>query len=97
MNVTEIEVVYARDHDCDRAVLTVPEGTTLREAILLSALLQRHPELDADDVTAGVFGRIRTLEDRVTSGDRVEIYRRLLAEPRQARRQRVRIARRKTR
>lgn len=70
--------------------LQVPAGTSLREAILRSGLLEQVPELDLGPARVGVFGRLRDLCEPVAEGDRIEVYRALLADPKTARRERAR-------
>lgn len=59
----------------------VPEGATLREAIERSGILTQCPEIDLDRQKVGVFGKVSALETRLEDGDRVEIYRPLVADP----------------
>jgi hypothetical protein len=69
--------------------LSVPDGSTLEDAIRKSGILQRCPEIDLATAEVGVFNRLRALNERVRDGDRVEIYRPLLADPKEARRRRA--------
>lgn len=92
-----IEVIYAGSGTLDRTTLAVAVGTTVREVIARSGILTRRPELAADRLAVGIFGRPCELDQPVGDGDRIEIYRPLLADPKQARRQRVRLQRRKLR
>lgn len=62
--------------------LDVPEGSTVREAIERSGLLAQFPEIDLAEVPVGVFGKLTKLDARLNDGDRVEIYRRITADPR---------------
>jgi putative ubiquitin-RnfH superfamily antitoxin RatB of RatAB toxin-antitoxin module len=96
-NLLTVEVVYAEAGAVDSTLVTVKWGTTLGLAIDRSGLLQRQPQLHLLDTAVGVFGRIKNLEDLANDGDRIELYRSLTADPKLARRQRVRIARRKLR
>lgn len=88
----EVEVVYAAPAQQSCAAVSVPPGTTLRGAIQASGVLPRGADLEAMGV--GVFGRLRGLDESVSAGDRVELYRPLQADPKQARRQRVRAKKR---
>ncbi len=90
-----IEVAYALPQRQTLLKLEVPVGTTLREAIQRSGLAQRHPELDLERISVGVFSRPAALDDRVGEGDRVEIYRPLAADPKEVRRRRAAQARRR--
>ncbi|MBT9266816.1 RnfH family protein [Pseudomonas sp. MG-9] len=89
--VIEIEVVYAA---VDRQVLrtvSVPEGTTVREAALTSGIGAEFPELDLSECPLGIFGKV-VADPRVRliqAGDRLEIYRPLLADPKEVRRLRA--------
>ncbi len=65
-------------------------GCTVRQAIERSGILREFPEISLERCKVGVFGRLRDLDDPVEAGDRVEIYRPLTADPKQARRLRAR-------
>ncbi|OGI44899.1 MAG: RnfH family protein [Candidatus Muproteobacteria bacterium RBG_16_64_11] len=87
-----VEVVYAT-HTRQRLVeLTVAPGTTVAEAIAASGILREFPEIDLRVNRVGIFGQLARLGDVVQAGDRVEIYRPLQADPKEARRQRARKA-----
>jgi hypothetical protein len=73
--------------------MDVAEGATLRAVIDRSGLLAVYPELDAADLTVGVFSRPRPLDALVRDGDRIEIYRPLLVDPKDARRHRAELRR----
>ncbi|VVP92444.1 RnfH family protein [Pseudomonas fluorescens] len=90
-SVSEIEVVYAA---VDRQVLrtvSVPEGATVRDALLKSGIGDEFPELDLAECPVGIFGKvIADPEVRlIQAGDRIEIYRPLLADPKEVRRLRA--------
>ena len=90
-SVIEIEVVYAA---VDRQVLrtvSVPEGATVRDALLKSGIGDEFPELDLAECPVGIFGKvIANPEVRlIQAGDRIEIYRPLLADPKEVRRLRA--------
>jgi uncharacterized protein len=87
--VIEIEVAYAKPEAQAVVRLSVPHGTTLWEAISLSGLLAKFPEINQADLKTGVFGVVCKPEHILQSGDRVEIYRLLLHDPKEARRQRA--------
>jgi putative ubiquitin-RnfH superfamily antitoxin RatB of RatAB toxin-antitoxin module len=86
----EVTVVYALPLEADATSLRVPDGATAGQAIQLSGVLERHPEIDLRCGRIGIFGRWVGLEQRLQAGDRVEIYRPLLADPKEVRRQRAR-------
>lgn len=88
-SLIDIEVAYATA-DCQVVVpLQVPLGTTIEQAIKLSGIDERCPEIDITKQPVGIFGKQVKLTTLVTAGDRVEIYRPLLIDPKQARRQRA--------
>lgn len=89
--MVEIEVVYAA---VDRQVLlavTVPEGTGLRAAVQASGIAVQFPELNLADCPLGIFGKVVADVERcvVQAGDRIEIYRPLLVDPKEVRRLRA--------
>jgi putative ubiquitin-RnfH superfamily antitoxin RatB of RatAB toxin-antitoxin module len=84
-----IEVVYSpRPGTVDRTELLLPEPVTLGQALDASGLLQRHPEVR--ELTAGVWGRARDPATPLRDRDRVEVYRPLVVDPKEARRLRYR-------
>ena len=93
MALLDVEVAYARREQQTVLALQVPQGTTAIDAVQLSGILQRYPELAAETLDLGVFGDAVAHDYAVQQGDRVEIYRPLLVDPvtrrkRQARAQR---------
>jgi uncharacterized protein len=88
-----VEVVYARAEFQDRVSLDLAEGAVAREAVEASGLIDRYG-LPARPVL-GIAGRRAAAEQRLRDGDRVEILRNLAADPKEARRQRVRSVRRR--
>ena len=89
MGTLRIEVVYALRDAQEVVALELPEGATLRAAIEASGLARRHRGIDPRRARAGIFGKQLPLDARLCDGDRVEIYRPLAADPKQARRQRA--------
>ncbi|MBZ9782320.1 RnfH family protein [Pseudomonas sp. REP124] len=89
--MVEVEVVYAA---IDRQVLlsvAVPAGTSVRGALLKSGVGQTFPELDLAVCPVGIFGKVVAdpASRPVQDGDRIEIYRPLLADPKEVRRLRA--------
>lgn len=68
----------------------VPLGATLLDALRASGFLERHPQIDLARQAVGVWGRLRPLDAVLAAGDRVEIYRPLQIDPKEARRRRQR-------
>lgn len=90
----QVTVVYALpDAVWERAVDLEP-GATLRTAIDRAGFAQDWPEAARDAMHVGVFGKRRSLDDPLHEGDRVEIYRPLTVDPKEARRIRADIRRR---
>jgi len=84
-----VEVVYARPDQAHLVSLMIPSGSTIMRAIQVSGVLQHCPEIDLTVNKVGIFGRVRDLDEVLKEGDRVEIYRSLSVDPKEARRQRV--------
>lgn len=86
-----VEVVYALPQLQRVVQLEVPEGTTVRQVAELSELAQEFAELDIAQASLGVFGKVIPKPDErlVEAGERVEIYRPLLADPKEVRKQRA--------
>ena len=84
-----LEVIYAKPEQLELVTLTMPEGATLEEAIQASGLLEKFPELALSGLNIGVFGVVCKPDQPVKEGDRIEIYRALLHDPKEARRQRA--------
>lgn len=84
-----IEVVYPLPHEQLLLDAQLPEGSTIREGILASGVLERYPELSLDTLEAGVFGKLAKLDQQLSPRDRIEIYRPLIADPKAVRKQRA--------
>ena len=85
----EVEVAYARPDAQAILPVAVAQGATVADAIKLSGILQQFPEIDLAVNKVGIFGRLSSLRAPVQAGDRVEIYRALIADPKEARKQRA--------
>lgn len=85
-----VEVAYAAPRARAVAIeVTLDPGATVEEAIRRSGILARFPEIDLARNRVGIFGEPARLNDPLRDNDRVEIYRPLVADPREARRQRA--------
>lgn len=84
-----VEVAYALRDRQALLDLTLEQGATAREAVERSGILRRFPEINLARVTLGIFGAIVSPDARLRDGDRVEIYRPLMADPKQMRRRRA--------
>lgn len=89
-----IEVVYCpRPGHTDRVSLELPAGSTVQDAIAASGLCQRHV-LSEHDLRAGIWGRVQASDATLRDLDRVELYRPLQVDPKEARRLRYKRAKR---
>ncbi len=84
-----VEVSYARPDEQVIIELRIVQDATLKQAILESGVLERFPEINLEVNRVGVFGKLKELDHRLRQGDRVEIYRPLIADPKEVRRRRV--------
>jgi putative ubiquitin-RnfH superfamily antitoxin RatB of RatAB toxin-antitoxin module len=85
-----VEVAYAVRGEQVLLSLEVTPGTTVREAIAQCGIAQRFPHIDLAHGKVGIFGKLVKPDCVLRAGDRVEIYRPLIAGPKEARRQRAR-------
>ena len=83
-----IEVVYGSELETRQLTLEVNQGT-IEEIIVQSGILSLFPEINLSVNKVGVYGEIRSLNDKVEDGDRIEIYRPIKIDPKQARRERA--------
>jgi len=84
-----IEVTFCLPDKQPVFSLTLPEGSTLEAAIKQSGALQKFPEIDLEKNKVGVFGKVKPLSHLLLPGDRVEIYRPLIADPKASRRKKA--------
>lgn len=84
-----VEVVYASPERQRLVSVSVPAGARVAEAIAASGVLQEFPEIDLTSNRVGIFGQLTRLDEVLRDGDRVEIYRPLIADPKEARRMRA--------
>jgi putative ubiquitin-RnfH superfamily antitoxin RatB of RatAB toxin-antitoxin module len=83
-----IEVCYASDAVQFLRALRVPAGTTIEQAIALSGLLREVPSIDLAAMAVGIYAKKKTLDTVLREHDRIELYRPLIADPKNARRRR---------
>jgi putative ubiquitin-RnfH superfamily antitoxin RatB of RatAB toxin-antitoxin module len=84
-----IEVVYATPGEQVLEQLQATADATVESAILQSGLLERFPEIDLKTNKVGIFGKVAALSAKLNDGDRIEIYRPLIADPKEARKKRA--------
>lgn len=84
-----VEVAYGLPKRQALVSVELPEGATVADAIEASGLRDRFPGLEVHPDRVGIFGRTVPLDQVLAAGDRVEIYRPLLIDPKEARRARA--------
>ena len=84
-----VTVVYALRERATEVELQLPEGATVAQALARSGLAALHPEADIALCPVGIFGKAVARHAIVADGDRIEVYRPLLAEPKEQRRKRA--------
>ena len=84
-----VELVYINPATQLVLELLVPAGITIGEVIQRSGILQQCPEIDLKRNKIGIYSELRKLDDAVAAGDRIEIYRPLQVDPKEARRRRA--------
>lgn len=85
----KIEVVYALAHEQTLLNVEVPQGTTLADAIKISGILEKHQDINLASNKVGIFGKLSKLDTVLRDRDRIEIYRPLIADPKEVRRKRA--------
>ena len=83
-----IQVCFASAQNTTMIDVTTKIDSTIREAIEISQILTKHPEVNLDVSKVGIFGKLKSLNTILKQGDRVEIYRPLSVDPMVARRRR---------
>ena len=85
----KVEVVYALAQRTVSKALQLPLGASIADALKLAAADKDFQVLDLANAAVGIFGKVTGRDQPVKDGDRIEIYRPLLEEPKLARRQRA--------
>ncbi|HEY8101261.1 MAG TPA: RnfH family protein [Burkholderiaceae bacterium] len=88
-NTLHVQICYAMHGVQTLRELNVPVDTTLLEAIHQSGLLRQMPEIDLTVSRVGIYGKLKSLDTMLREHDRVEIYRPLVADPKDSRRMRA--------
>ncbi|WP_295627410.1 RnfH family protein [uncultured Nitrosomonas sp.] len=87
--VLQIEIAYALPNIQILRKITVPLGCTVEQALAISEILQKFPEIDLAKNKLGIFGKFVQLDTQLHSNDRIEIYRPLIIDPKEIRRMRA--------
>lgn len=85
----KIEVAYALPDKQELSTVNMSPNSTVQQAIAQSGVLERYREIDLAVNKVGIFGKLTKLSQSLRDGDRVEIYRPLIADPKEVRRQRA--------
>lgn len=88
-NELPVEVAYADIAQQITLTVKVPSGVTVQQAIHLSGILKLFPEIDLNKQGIGIYSQRVSLDSFVQAGDRIEIYRPLQIDPKQARKLRA--------
>ncbi len=93
----QVEVAYALPDKQILLSLEVEEGATLYDAAIASGIADKFPGLDLETNDMGIFGKgeAKPKETQLRDGDRVEIYRPLIADPKEVRKKRAEAAKKK--
>lgn len=84
-----VEVVYPLPQEQEVFKVRMPAGCSVRQAIEASGIMQKYPEIDLNKHKVGVFAKLAKLDAPLRDRDRVEIYRPLIADPKEVRKQRA--------
>ena len=84
-----VELVYALPQEQILLRFDVPTGTTLGDAVRLSGILAKYPEIDPEKAKYGIFGKLSKADAVLRERDRIEIYRPLIADPKEVRKKRA--------
>ena len=85
----DFEVVYALPDSQTLLSKSAPAGITVAEGIQISGVLNKHPEIDLNVNKLGIFGKLTKADSVLRDKDRIEIYRPLIADPKEVRRRRA--------
>lgn len=84
-----VEVAYAIPEKQIIRAVNVDAGTTIGAAIVQSGIMMDFPDLELEEAKVGIFGKVASMTTVLSNGDRVEIYRPLIADPKEVRRKRA--------
>lgn len=84
-----IEVAFALPEKHSLLTVTLDASATIEQAIEASGILSAHPEIDLNKNKVGIWSRMAKLQDSLNDGDRIEIYRPLIADPKEVRKRRA--------
>lgn len=88
-DLIRVEVAYAKPDEQLILAVNLPRSASPAEAVAASLIAEKFPEIQLDNLALGVFGKAITAKYQLREGDRIEIYRPLIADPKEARRRRA--------
>lgn len=88
-NSINVELVYGLPHEQTLLSLEVVKGNTVEQVIVNSKISKTYPEIDLSINKVGIWNKTCKLQDTVKDGDRIEIYRPLIADPKEVRKRRA--------
>ncbi|MFW5451408.1 MAG: RnfH family protein [Methylophagaceae bacterium] len=94
-NLISVEVAYALPDEQIILSLDMPADSSVEEVIKRSGILEKYPQIDLSTDRVGVFGKMCKLTATLRNKDRIEIYRKLIADPKESRRQKAEMERKK--
>ncbi|MCW8108190.1 RnfH family protein [Alteromonas ponticola] len=89
MSMIKVEVAYALPDRQSIVEVSIAQGATVEKVIELSNIQTLYPDIDLDKQKIGIWSRVAKLKDEVKDGDRIEIYRPLIADPKEVRKRRA--------
>lgn len=87
--IIQVEVVYGRADEQALLTVGVIDGAVVKDVIVASKVMEHFPEIDLEKVKVGLFGKLTKMDQVVRAGDRIEIYRPLIADPKEVRKRRA--------
>ena len=84
-----VELIYALPDEQELMTLSVSEDSTIYDVILKASIVDKYPELDMASMEVGLFGKLAKKDQKVRERDRIEIYRPLIADPKEVRKRRA--------
>lgn len=84
-----IEIIYALPDEQKLITLEVEQGCTIESAIQQSGILSQYPEIELTQQKVGIFSKVSKLDQKLREGDRIEIYRPLIADPKEVRKRKA--------
>lgn len=88
-DLINIELIYALPDEQDLIAIQVEAGTNVEQAIEQSGLLKRYPQINLQENKVGIFSKVTQLDTILREGDRIEIYRPLIADPKEVRKRKA--------